>query len=56
MFGAKKGGTGRQRKQAAVRLVGERVPGLGLVLPGRRLPHDGLADAACLALWGWERA
>jgi hypothetical protein len=56
LWGASKGGTGKERKQAAVRLAAERAPALGLVLPGRRIAHDGLADAAALAIYGWERA
>ena len=56
LWGAAKGGTGRARKQAAVRLVSERAPEVGLVLPGRRIAHVGIADAAALAIYGWERA
>lgn len=52
LFGGKKGADAKAKKAAAVRLVGERVPDLRLVLPGCRVAHDGLADACCLALWG----
>lgn len=40
------------KKQAAIDVVRAKLPTVGLVLPGRRVPHDGLADAACLALYG----
>lgn len=52
LFGGKKGADAKAKKAIAVRLVGERIPDLPLVLAGCRTPHDGLADAACLALWG----
>lgn len=52
LFGGKKGADAKEKKAAAVRYVGERVPELRLVLPGCRVAHDGLADACCLALWG----
>lgn len=52
LFGGKKGGDAKEKKAVAVRMVGERVPDLRLVLPGCRTAHDGLADACCLALWG----
>jgi len=52
LFGGRKGTDAKARKAVAVRLVSERVPDLRLVPPGCRVPHDGLADAACLALWG----
>lgn len=52
LFGGRKGADAKAKKAAAVRLVGERVPDLRLVLPGCRVAHDGLADACCLALWG----
>lgn len=39
-------------KERAVAVAMQEVPDLDL-MPGRsRRPHDGLADAACLALWG----
>lgn len=42
-------------KARAIALVTSRLPDLDLV-PGRcRKPHDGLADAGALALWGAER-
>lgn len=52
LFGGKKGATEAAKKAVAVRLVGERVPALTLRWGRRKNPHDGLADAACLALWG----
>lgn len=51
LFGGRKGADAKEKKAVAVRLVRERIPDLELVLPGCRTPHDGLADAACLALW-----
>lgn len=41
----------RAKKQASARCAAERLPQLRLVLPGRRVAHDGLSDAACVALW-----
>lgn len=52
LFGGRKGADAKARKAAAVRLVGERIPELALVLPGCRVAHDGLSDAGCLATWG----
>lgn len=49
LFGGRKGA---DPKAAAVRLVRERVPALPLVWGRRKNPHTGMADAACLALWG----
>ena len=51
LFGGKKGADAKEKKAVAVRMVGERVPGLRLILPGCRVAHDGLADAAAIALW-----
>lgn len=51
LFGGKKGDDAKAKKAAAVRLVSERLPNLEMILPGCRTPHDGLADAAALALW-----
>ena len=39
-------------KGRAVELVSQRLPALPLTWGRRRKPHDGLADAACLALYG----
>lgn len=47
-----KGGWDGAKKQAAIDLCRARLPGLSLVLPGCRKPHDGLADAAVMALYG----
>lgn len=45
-------GVAGEGKERAVSLAMQEVPDLDLT-PGRaRKPHDGLADAACLALWG----
>ena len=52
LFGGRKGVTGREKKEAAVRLCGERLPSLALVPAGSRVAHTGLADAGCIALWG----
>lgn len=50
-----KGGWEGQKKAAAMAVCRERLPGLELVLPGRRVPHDGIADAGCLALYRLTR-
>jgi len=50
LFGGKKGKDGKEKKAVGVRLVGERIPDLRLVLPGCRVAHDGLSDAACIAI------
>ena len=43
------------RKLRAVALVRLRIPSLDLLDGGRlRVPHTGLADAACLALWALD--
>lgn len=43
---------GSDPKAATIARVGALLPGLDLVLPGCRVAHDGLADAAGLALAG----
>ena len=52
LFGGRKGADAKAKKAVSVRLVGERLPQLRLVPVGCRVAHDGLADAAALALWG----
>lgn len=50
------GGRGGAPKARAILVAGRRLPGLDM-LPGRcRRPHDGIADAACLALYAHELA
>jgi hypothetical protein len=39
-------------KDRAVALARQRLPGLDLTPGRRRVPHTGLADAGCLALYG----
>jgi crossover junction endodeoxyribonuclease RuvC len=39
-------------KDGAVQFCASRWPQTDLVLPGCRVPHDGLADALCLAEYG----
>jgi len=39
-------------KAGAVRFCASRWPTAELVLPGCRIPHDGIADALCLAEYG----
>jgi hypothetical protein len=39
-------------KQRAISWARQACPGLDLTPGAMRKPHDGLADAACLALWG----
>lgn len=41
-----------EKKDAAIALVRTRLPSLSLTWGQKRKPHDGLADAACLAMWG----
>jgi|TARA_Y100000310_G_scaffold326056_1_gene390436 hypothetical protein len=50
MFGAAP--RGAERKARSIELCRSRVPDLPLTWGKRRKPHTGLADAACLALWG----
>lgn len=52
LFSGRKGADAKSKKAVAVRLVSERLPDLRLVPQGCRVAHDGLADAAALALWG----
>ena len=42
--------TGRD-KQAAINLVESVYPDINLILPGKRVKHDGCADAISIALW-----
>jgi len=42
-------------KERAITLCQQRVPGLDLIPARGRVPHSGLADAACLALYGASR-
>ena len=39
-------------KDGAIRLCASRWPLTDLILPGSRVPHDGIADALCLAEYG----
>jgi crossover junction endodeoxyribonuclease RuvC len=41
-------------KAAALAYVRERWPGVQLVQPGCRVPHDGVVDALCIAAWEHE--
>ena len=43
---------GAGKKDAAIALVRTRLPALSLQNGRSKKPHDGLADAACLAMWG----
>jgi crossover junction endodeoxyribonuclease RuvC len=38
-------------KDGAIRYCASRWPGLSLVLPRCRVPHDGMADSLCIAAW-----
>ena len=49
MFGA---GKAKDTKGRAIVYVSGLVPDLALTWGRRTKPHDGLADACCLALWG----
>jgi hypothetical protein len=42
-------------KARALEVVRQRLPALALVPPRCRVPHAGLVDAACIALWGQQR-
>jgi hypothetical protein len=46
----------KQRKHDAILLCERLLPGLELVYPGCRKPHDGTADAALMAVWGRSQA
>lgn len=46
-------GTARD-KDAAIQYVRRRFPQIELIPPGHRVPQDGIADAACMAVWGLE--
>ena len=46
---------GTDRKARAIAMALERLPDLPLTWGRRRKPHDGLADAACLALFGLKQ-
>lgn len=39
-------------KDAAITYVAQRYPNINLVLPRCRKPHDGIADAVCIAEYG----
>ena len=43
---------GADSKARAIHVASARVPGLRLIPERCRVPHNGLADAACLALYG----
>jgi hypothetical protein len=55
ILGSKTWNTQAEKKDATIAFVQRRLPSLDLVLQGRRTPHDGLADAACLAMWGMSQ-
>lgn len=42
-------------KARTLRVVRQRLPGLALVPPRCRVPHEGLVDAAAIALWRMDR-
>ena len=46
------GGSRKETKGRAIEFCQEHLPGLDLTPGRRRVCHDGLADAACLALYG----
>jgi hypothetical protein len=50
-----RGVPGSDKKDQAARLAQMRVPSLDLFPGRRRKPHDGLADACCIALYGIRR-
>jgi hypothetical protein len=58
MLGAPPAGgwAGKAKKEAAMALCSRELPALRLVLPGRKVRHDGLADAGALALYALRTA
>ncbi len=44
--------TSHDTKAASLAYVREHFPDLNLIPPRARNPHDGLADAVCIAVWG----
>lgn len=42
----------KQDKDAAIEFVQRRLPEINLTAYPCRKPHDGIADAACIAVWG----
>jgi hypothetical protein len=58
MVGAppKGGWPDKAKKQAAIDLCRRELPLLNLILPGRRVPHDGIADAGAMCLYAMRGA
>lgn len=46
-----RGVAGTDTKARAFRAVESLVPTMALVPPGRKRPHDGIADGTCMAIW-----
>ena len=46
---------GAERKSKSIAHVQARVPDIKLTWGRRRVPHDGIADATCLSLWGMDK-
>lgn len=42
----------KQDKDAAVEFAQRRYPEVNLTPGNKRVPHDGIADALCIAVWG----
>lgn len=42
----------KKDKAAAINCIKNLYPSVNLILPRCSVPHDGVADAACLAVWG----
>lgn len=41
-------------KDAAIAHVRRKYPWVDLLPGAKRVPHDGIADAVCIAEWGWQ--
>lgn len=50
------GGRGENTKDRAIHFCGWTYPEVNLIPPRCRVPHDGMADALCLAHYGYLRS
>ena len=46
---------GHTPKERSIKFVSEFMPEIQLIPPGKRVPQDGIADAACIAGWALSR-
>lgn len=42
-------------KEATIEFVSRAYPEVNLIPEGCRVPHDGIADAICIAKWGYDK-